>query len=220
MKRLMIITAVFALLLTGCGTRVSHDTLIELSVSSITEYQNRLNAIHSKDLQVSINELAQKEGLETRVATSEYSGKEYQYSRTYLDDGTEYSISATDHGDFFWVLITIVNSQDNTIPRKMCERIRSLAFERGLTLSRNKLSDKIVGGDLLNTSSRSVEIFAEILNAITSCENENELRACMKLIQERFPVSFNSCFIYGFGSTHMWVTEPGRKERLIFVEFD
>lgn len=33
------------------------------------------------------------------------------------------------------------------------------------------------------------------------------------------PVSFNSCFVYGFGSTHMWVTEPGRKERLIFVEF-
>lgn len=64
MKRLMIITTVFALLLTGCGTRVSHDTLIELSVSSITEYQNRLNAIHPKDLQVSINELAQKEGLE------------------------------------------------------------------------------------------------------------------------------------------------------------
>lgn len=55
--------------------------------------------------------------------------------------------------------------------------------------------------------------------AITSCENENELRACMKLIQERFPVSFNSCFVYGFGLTHMWVTEPGRKERLIFVEF-
>lgn len=55
MKRLMIITAVFALLLTGCGTRVNHDTLIELSVNSITEYQNRLNAIHPKDLQVSIN---------------------------------------------------------------------------------------------------------------------------------------------------------------------
>ena len=33
---------------------------------------------------------------------------------------------------------------------------------------------------LLNTSSRSVEIFAEILNAITSCENENELRATLK----------------------------------------
>ena len=91
----MIITAVFALLLTGCGTRVSHDTLIELSVNCITEYQNRVNDIHPKSLDVSINELAQKEGLETRVATSEYSGKEYQYSRAYLDDGTEYSISAT-----------------------------------------------------------------------------------------------------------------------------
>lgn len=64
MKRLMIITAVFALLLTGCGTRVSHNTLIELSVSSITEYQNRLNAIHPKDLDVSINELAQGKGPE------------------------------------------------------------------------------------------------------------------------------------------------------------
>lgn len=164
MKRLMIITAVFALLLTGCGTRVSHDTLIELSVSSITEYQNRLNAIHPKDLQVSINELAQKEGLETCVATSEYSGKEYQYSRTYLDDGTNYSISATDYGDFFWVLITITNSKDNTIPRKMCERIRSLAFERGLTLSRNKLSDKITGGDL---------VVSDMLNGVViSIENE------------------------------------------------
>lgn len=48
MKRLMIITAVFALLLTGCGTRVSHNTLIELSVNSITEYQNRVNDIHLK----------------------------------------------------------------------------------------------------------------------------------------------------------------------------
>lgn len=163
MKRLMIITAVFALLLTGCSTRVNHDTLIELSVNSITEYQNRLNAIHPKDLQVSINELAQKEGLETRVATSEYSGKEYQ-SRAYLDDGTEYSISATDYGDFFWVLITIVNSKDNTIPRKMCERIRSLAFKRGLTLSRNKLSDKITGGNL---------VVSDMLNGVViSIENE------------------------------------------------
>ena len=31
-------------------------------------------------------------------------------------------------------------------------------------------------------------------------ENENELRECIKLIQNRFPVSFNSCFVYGFGS--------------------
>lgn len=149
MKRLMIITAVFALLLTGCGTRVNHDTLIELSVNSITEYQNRVNDIHPKNLTVSINELAQKEGLKTYTFESEFSGKEYQASRAYLDDGTKYSISAKDDGDFFYILILIVNSQDNTIPRKMCERIRSLAFERGLTLSRNKLSDKITGGNLV-----------------------------------------------------------------------
>lgn len=149
MKRLMIITAVFALLLTGCCTRVNHDTLIELSVNSITEYQNRVNDIHPKSLNVSINELAQKEGLKTYTFESEFSGKEYQASRAYLGDGTEYSISAKDDGDFFYVLIMIVNSQDNTIPQKMCERIRSLAFERGLTLSRNKLSDKITGGNLV-----------------------------------------------------------------------
>lgn len=82
-----------------------------------------------------------------------------------------------------------------------------------------KVMKATVESVLLNTSSRSVEIFAEILNTITSCENENELRRCMKLIQERFPGSFNSCFVYGFDSTHMWVTELGRKERLIFVKF-
>ena len=145
----MIITAVFALLLTGCGTRVSHDTLIELSVNSITEYQNRVNDIHPKNLTVSINELAQKEGLKTYTFESEFSGKEYQASRATLADGTEYSISAKDDGDFFYILIMIVNSQDNTIPRKMCKRIRSLAFERGLALSRNKLSDKITEGNLV-----------------------------------------------------------------------
>lgn len=45
MKRLMIITAVFALLLTGCGTRVSHDTLIELSVSS---YALQSSTLHNQ----------------------------------------------------------------------------------------------------------------------------------------------------------------------------
>ena len=76
----------------------------------------------------------------------------------------------------------------------------------------------IVESVLVNTSSRSVEIFAEILNAITSCKNENELREDMKFIQEEY-ASFNSCFIYGFGSNHMWVCEASKKKRLIFVEF-
>ena len=65
----------------------------------------------------------------------------------------------------------------------------------------------------------SIRIFAEILNAITTSKNEAELRKEMKRIKDSFLMSFNSCFVYGFGSTHMWVTEPGRKERLIFVEF-
>lgn len=71
---------------------------------------------------------------------------------------------------------------------------------------------------LLNMERKSVEIFTEILNIITSCDSEDELRYCMKILQERHP-SLDSYFIFGFGSSHMWVTEPGRKERLIFVEF-
>lgn len=66
---------------------------------------------------------------------------------------------------------------------------------------------------LLNTSSRSVEIFAEILNAITSCENENELRACMKLIQERFPVSSNSAsFMASVQPICGWQSQEEKKD--------
>lgn len=50
---------------------------------------------------------------------------------------------------------------------------------------------------LLNTSSRSVEIFAEILNNITSSETEDELRYCMKILQERYP-SLNRYFSLDF----------------------
>ena len=82
----------------------------------------------------------------------------------HLDDGTNYSITGYDRQEGIAVLITITNSKDSTIPRKMCERIRSLAFERGLTLSRNKLSDKIVGGNL---------VVSDMLNGVViSIENE------------------------------------------------
>lgn len=130
MKRLMIITAVFALLLTGCGTRVSHDTLMELSMSSITEYQNRLNALHPKDLEVSIRELAQKKGLESR--TVEFDGQILYCSDAHLKDGTNYWITGYDRKKGAAVLIMIENGKDSTIPQKMCERIRSFALERGL----------------------------------------------------------------------------------------
>lgn len=69
---------------------------------------------------------------------------------------------------------------------------------------------------LLNTSSRSVEIFAEILNAITSCENENELRACMKLIQERFPVFLQFLFRLRL-RFNPYVGDRARKKRKINI---
>lgn len=72
--------------------------------------------------------------------------------------------------------------------------------------------------EFIDYESKSVEIFAEILNNITSSETEDELRYCMKILQERHP-SLNRYFSFGFGSTHMWVCEPGSKFRLIFVEF-
>lgn len=65
-----------------------------------------------------------------------------------------------------------------------------------------------------------IRIFAEILNAITTSKNEAELRKEMKRIKDSFLMSFSSYFDYGFGSNHMWVCEAGKKERLIFVEFD
>lgn len=64
----------------------------------------------------------------------------------------------------------------------------------------------------------SVEVYVEILNTIAICKDEEDLRNEMKIVKDKFPY-FNRHFSYGFGSTHMWVTEPGRKERLIFVEF-
>lgn len=76
----------------------------------------------------------------------------------------------------------------------------------------------IVETELLNVCTYSVEVYVEILNTIAMCKDEEDLRNEMKIVKDKFPY-FNRHFSYGFGSTHMWVTEPGRKERLIFVEF-
>lgn len=153
MKQLAIIS-IFLLLLTGCGKRVNQDTLVELSVSSITEYQNRLNALHPKDLEVSIRELAQKKGLEPR--TFEFAGQILYCSDAHLKDGTNYSITGYDRKEGAAVLITIENSEDSTIPQKMCERIRSLALERGLVLSYTTGADQIRGGYLIVNSMKNV----------------------------------------------------------------
>lgn len=143
MKQLAIIS-IFLLLFTGCGKRVTQDTLVELSVKSMTEFSERMAGRSSQNLESSILNLSQATGLEPR--TSELAGEILYCADAHLDDGTNYSISGYDRKDGSAVLITIINSEDNTIPQKMCERIRSLALERGLVLSYMTGADKIRGG--------------------------------------------------------------------------
>ena len=143
MKQLAIIS-VFLLLFTGCGNRVNQDTLVELSAKSMIEFSERMAGRSSQNLESSILNLSQATGLEPR--TSELAGEILYCADAHLDDGTNYSISGYDRKDGAAVLITIINSEDNTIPQKMCERIRSLALERGLVLSYMTGADKIRGG--------------------------------------------------------------------------
>lgn len=143
MKQLAIIS-IFLLLLTGCGNRVNQDTLVELSVKSMTEFSERSSGHSSQNLESSILNLSQATGLEPR--TLELDGTIMYCADAHLKDGTAYSIAGYDRQDGIGVVITIFNSQDNTIPQTMCERIRSLALERGLVLSYMTGADKIRGG--------------------------------------------------------------------------
>lgn len=143
MKQLATIS-IFLLLFTGCGNRVNQDTLVELSVKSMIEFSERMAERSSQNLESSILNLSQATGLEPR--TSELAEEILYCADAHLDDGTNYSISGYDRKDGAAVLITIINSEDNTIPQKMCERIRSLALERGLVLSYMTGADKIRGG--------------------------------------------------------------------------
>lgn len=76
----------------------------------------------------------------------------------------------------------------------------------------------IVESPLLNHTSKSLEIFAEILTTITSCRNEKELYDSMELVKKLCNPIFIKFFEYGFEYNHMWVKESERNERLIFVE--
>lgn len=143
MKQLATIS-IFLLLLTGCGKRVNQDTLVELSVKSMVEFSERMAECSSQNLESSILNLSQATGLEPR--TSELGGAVMYCADAHLDDGTNYSITGYDRQSGIAVLITITNSEDNTIPQTMCERIRSLALERGLVLSYMTGADKIRGG--------------------------------------------------------------------------
>lgn len=77
----------------------------------------------------------------------------------------------------------------------------------------------IVENSLKSKFSIVREVYIEILNRITWCRNEGELRDALRFISMEFPVTFNSYFDCGFGKSHMWVSEKGSGKRLIFVEF-
>lgn len=76
----------------------------------------------------------------------------------------------------------------------------------------------IVENPLMNLLPKAMEIYVEVLNTITSCNNEEELRECMKLIESKYYYSFEM-FDYGFGKNHMWFSEKGSFNRLLIVEF-
>lgn len=69
---------------------------------------------------------------------------------------------------------------------------------------------------LLNTSSRSVEIFAEILNAITSCEKRKRTPCVYETHTGAFP-----CFLQFLFHLRLWfnpyVGDRARKKRKINI---
>lgn len=76
----------------------------------------------------------------------------------------------------------------------------------------------IIEEQLKNNNAETAVLFVEILNCISSSHTEVELRHQMELLQMRH-YQFNDLFKYGFGSSHMWICETNRRNRLIFVEF-
>ena len=76
----------------------------------------------------------------------------------------------------------------------------------------------IVENPLMNCDPESMNLFVQILNEITSCITEDELKGCMNSLTVQYPY-FKLFFDYGFRHNHMWVKESGSLVRLILVEF-
>lgn len=76
----------------------------------------------------------------------------------------------------------------------------------------------IVENPLMNCDPESMNLFVQILNEITSCMSEDELKGCMNSLIVRYSY-FKLFFDYGFGHNYMWVKESDSMETLIFVEF-
>ena len=76
----------------------------------------------------------------------------------------------------------------------------------------------VIEKPLLNNEPEVLHLFVQIINEITSCMSEDELRGCMSSLIVGHPY-FKLFFDYGFGHNHMWVKASGSLERLILVEF-
>ena len=76
----------------------------------------------------------------------------------------------------------------------------------------------IVENPLINCEPEVLHLFVKIINEITSCITEDELRGCINSLIVQYPY-FKLFFDYGFESNHMWVKESDSMETLIFVEF-
>lgn len=76
----------------------------------------------------------------------------------------------------------------------------------------------IVENPLMNCDPESMNLFVQILNEITSCMSEDELKGCMNSLCVIYPY-LKLYFKYGFEYNHMWVKESDSMETLIFVEF-
>lgn len=60
----------------------------------------------------------------------------------------------------------------------------------------------IIEKPLMNCEPESMNLFVKILNEITSCITEDELRGCMNSLIVQYPY-FKLFFDYDFGHNHM-----------------
>ena len=87
-----------------------------------------------------------------------------------------------------------------------------------ITIKRYMIMKAIIETPLMNCDPESMNLFVKIINEITSCISEDELRGCMNSLCVIYPY-LKLFFKYGFENNHMWVRESGYFERSILVEF-
>jgi len=69
---------------------------------------------------------------------------------------------------------------------------------------------------LFQADTRTIAELGNLINELAFCENENEIRHTIKMLERREELSR---FSYGYGAHHFWVAEIKNKERFLIVEF-